>query len=99
MAESLETLDILMLRMVCELTVISECAGEIMVFVFSVREKDFGRIFFRFLGATTLILGRASLTQPLYPVRRVNHDLYTRSEGLILILILIRSLGYLGSGL
>ena len=40
MAESLETLDILMLRTICELTVISECAGEVMVFVFSVREKD-----------------------------------------------------------
>ena len=34
---------------------------------------------------STFILGRASLTQPLYPVGRINHDLYTRSEGLILI--------------
>ena len=31
----------------------------------------------------TFILSRTSLTQPLYPVERVNHDLYTRSEGLI----------------
>ena len=44
----------------------------------------------------TFILDRASLTQSLNLVGRVNHDLHTRSEGLIL--ILIRSLGYLGSG-
>ena len=45
----------------------------------------------------TFILGRASLTQPLYPVGRVNHDFYTRPEELILILFM--SLGYLGSEL
>ena len=42
----------------------------------------------------TFILGRASLTRLLYPAERVNHDIYTLSEGLIL----IRSLEYLGYG-
>ena len=45
----------------------------------------------------TFILGRTTLTELLYPVGRVNHDLYTLSEGLVL--ILIRNLGYLGYGL
>ena len=45
----------------------------------------------------TFILDRASLIQLLYMVRKINHDIYTRSEKLIL--ILIKNLWYLGSGL